>query len=109
LVLARALHLARAGFVVFPCRQGDKRPATNNGLLDASAEEATIRRWFGNDRGFNLAVACGPQPNGVNLLAIDIDPKNGGDVAWHACSTGIRCHRVRCTRRLLGWRTCSST
>lgn len=82
LTLARALHLARAGFVVFPCRPNSKRPGTNNGLLDATTDEAQIRTWFDNDRQYNLAVACGPQPNGINLLAIDVDPLKGGDETW---------------------------
>lgn len=88
LTLAHALHLARAGFVVFPCRQGDKRPATNNGLLDATADEAVIKAWFATDRGLNLAVACGPQPNGVNLVAIDVDPGHGGWDSWNALLNG---------------------
>src|SRR5262252_6165356 len=87
LTLARALHLARAGFVVFPCRRGEKRPATTNGLLDATDDEAQIERWFAG-RDLNLAVACGPQPNGVNLFAIDVDPKNGGDSTWSALLNG---------------------
>lgn len=82
LTLAHALRLARAGFLVFPCQPGMKQPATTNGLLDATTDETMIRTWFNNDRGLNLAVACGPQPNGVNLVAIDVDPKNGGDVTW---------------------------
>lgn len=86
--LRAALFLASRGFLVFPCRQGDKRPATNNGLYDATTNEGAIRRWFANDRGFNLAVACGPQPNGVNLLAIDIDPLHGGDKTWAALING---------------------
>lgn len=86
--LKAALFLASRGFKVFPCRPGDKRPATINGLLDASTDEAEIRRWFGNDRGYNLAVACGPQPNDVNLLAVDIDPVKGGDSTWSALLNG---------------------
>lgn len=84
LILRHALALAEAGYLVFPCRQLDKRPATGNGLLDASSDPVVVRRWFGAGRDLNLAVACGLQPNGTNLLAVDIDPTKGGFESWNA-------------------------
>ena len=82
--LAVARMLGNAGYLVFPCRPFSKMPATKNGFKDASNDYLDIDAWFDNDRGYNLAVACGPQPNGVNLLAVDIDPKNGGNESWKA-------------------------
>ena len=79
---AVARMLGNAGYLVFPCRPFSKMPATRNGFKDASSDLIDIDAWFDNDRGYNLAVACGPQPNGINLLAVDIDPKNGGVETW---------------------------
>lgn len=73
-----ALQYAAAGFRVFPCKPGMKVPATRNGCLDGTTDEAAIRRMFFNPR-FNIGLSCGPQPNGINLLAIDVDLyKTGG-------------------------------
>ncbi len=80
--LEMALALARAGFLVFPCRAHDRRPATINGFKDATTDEPTIRRWFENNPHLNLAISCGPQPNGLNLVAIDVDAQSGGLEAW---------------------------
>lgn len=80
--LSHALRLAGAGYLVFPCLAWRKEPATTHGFHDATDDVDQIRRWFDNDAGFNVAVACGPQPNGVWLLAVDIDPKHEGEVAW---------------------------
>ena len=77
-----ALGLAEKGYLVFPCRRGDKRPFTPHGLKDATVDPDKIRHWFSRNPDLNVAVACGPQPNGINLLAVDVDPKNGGGVTW---------------------------
>ena len=77
-----ALGLAEKGYLVFPCRQGDKRPFTPHGLKDATVDPDVIRKWYSRNPDLNVAVACGPQPNGINLLAVDVDPKNGGDETW---------------------------
>jgi hypothetical protein len=79
-----ALTLSKAGIKVFPCLPFSKAPATKNGFHDATTDEDQVRAWFDNDRGLNLAVHCGPQPCGINLLAVDIDPKNGGLETWKA-------------------------
>jgi hypothetical protein len=81
-VLAHARVLIERGYLVFPCRRFSKAPATANGFKDACVDPPQIEHWYDNDLGLNLAVACGPQPNGINLLAVDIDPKNGGDITW---------------------------
>jgi hypothetical protein len=33
---------------------------------------------------FNIGVACGPQPNGVNLVVIDVDVRDDGLARWAA-------------------------
>lgn len=83
--LAWALTLARAGIWVFPCKHHAKTPATAHGFKDATIDEAQIRAWFGPNGDLNLAIRCGPQPNGwLNLVGLDIDPDKGGDVSWAA-------------------------
>lgn len=77
-----ALAMAKAGYRVFPCKPHSKQPATRNGLHDATTDEGQIRRWWSANPDFGLAVACGQQPNGVNLLAVDVDIKSGGDRTW---------------------------
>jgi len=94
--LAFALALARADILVFPCRFHDRRPATINGFKDATTDEATIRGWFERNPNLNLAIACGPQPNGRNLVVIDVDPQNGGLEAWAEWEAG---HIVPVTAR----------
>ena len=86
--LGMALTLAKAGIRVFPCRQHDRRPATVNGFKDATTDERTIRSWFAVERGYNLAIATGPQPNGMNLVVVDVDAQHDGLVTWDAWLAG---------------------
>lgn len=81
--LGIALTLAERGFRVFPCLPLRKEPAIKAWQIHATAETTAIRGWFTEFPDRNLAVACGPQPNGMNLLVIDIDPRHGGLDAWH--------------------------
>jgi replicative DNA helicase len=37
----------------------------------------------------NIGLACGPQPNGLNIVVIDLDPKNGGFETWAAILADI--------------------
>ena len=81
-VLEAALAYGRRGFKVFPCLPGQKVPAGRWKEL-ASADEAEIRAMFTDPR-FNIGLACGPQPNGINLLAIDVDAHHGGVESWRS-------------------------
>jgi hypothetical protein len=70
-----ALRLAARGLLVFPCRAREKRPATKNGLKDATTDlrriETAWRRW----PDMNVAVATGAV-SGVVVLDVD------GDDGW---------------------------
>jgi hypothetical protein len=68
-MLRRALACAAHGWPVFPCRPGQKIPATRHGHLDATTDEQRITAWFGPDNGRNLAVATGSP--GPDVLDID--------------------------------------
>ncbi len=71
-----ALQYAAAGLAVFPCRPASKKPATAHGLLDATTNADAIRAWWRAEPRANIAVATGRISN---IIAIDIDPRHGGD------------------------------
>jgi len=77
-----AQQLATKGFRLFPVIRWHKEPAIKAWQDRASSDPREIADWFDNNQGYNLGLACGPQPNGLNILAIDVDPKHGG--SWQA-------------------------
>jgi hypothetical protein len=83
-VLDTALKLADAGYRTFPCLPLLKEPAIKAWQNHATAEPKIIRGWFSEFPDRNLAIATGPQPNGINLLVIDIDVHHGGLETWKA-------------------------
>ena len=72
---AAAHTLAAAGWAVFPCRR-DKRPLNDHGHLEATADLAQVDRWW---RRWPNALIGARVPG--SSLVIDIDPRNGGDLA----------------------------
>lgn len=81
-VLAQALTFARHGWPVFPCRPGEKTPATARGFRDASTDPAQIARWFGYHADRNLAIATGAP--GPDVLDVDVHPDGDGFTALRA-------------------------
>lgn len=94
-MLDAALEYARRGWRVFPCHgihppgwgmktpvcgcklgpaceAAGKHPACARGFLDATLDEASIRKWRS---GSNIAIATGAISG---LFVIDIDPRHGG-------------------------------
>jgi hypothetical protein len=69
-VIRTALALAQKGFHIFPCRPRDKRPATANGLKDASADPDVIRAWWQQQPDNNIAIATGAASG---IFVIDVD------------------------------------
>ena len=69
-MLYTALRLAQKGLAVFPCRPRDKRPATPNGLKDATTNPEAISAWWHEDPDFNVAIATGA-PSGIFVIDID--------------------------------------
>lgn len=69
-----AHRYADAGWPVFPCQPGDKKPATPHGFLDATTSHTEIRQWWRSDPRFNLGIATGaPGPD-----VLDVDVRKGG-------------------------------
>jgi len=69
-VIRAAVTLAHKGLAVFPCRPQDKRPATANGLKDASKDLDVIRKWWHAQPRANIAIATGAVSN---VFVIDVD------------------------------------
>lgn len=57
--LATALWYAEQGVKTFPCKPGEKAPATRNGLLDATTDPAAIQAWWTRTPNANVALATG--------------------------------------------------
>jgi hypothetical protein len=69
-MLGDALALAHKGMAVFPCRPRDKRPATANGLKEATRDPDIIRQWWRQEPQLNLAIATGAISR---IFVVDID------------------------------------
>lgn len=74
LLCAAALSYGRRGWLVFPLRPKSKEPACHRGFYAATANPATIRRWFDNEHHHNVAVRTG---NGLAVLDVDGDLGRG--------------------------------
>lgn len=58
-LIGSALWYAEAGIPVFPCRPGEKRPATRHGLNDATTDADQIRAWWTRTPNANIGLATG--------------------------------------------------
>jgi hypothetical protein len=78
--LRQALAYAARGWPVFPCRPGEKIPATRHGYLDATTDEEQITAWFASHPRWNLAIATGdPGPD-----VLDVDQRRGAGSGFPA-------------------------
>ena len=72
-----AIWYARRGWYVFPLLPGTKEPRRGSrGLLEATLDLATIGGWWRENPEYNIGLACGPS----GIVALDVDPKNGGNL-----------------------------
>jgi len=60
------------------CSSPGKHPRTRNGVHDATTDEERIRTWWSMWPDANIGIACGPS----GIVAIDVDPRHGGDESW---------------------------
>ena len=77
--LRQALAYARRGWPVFPCRPGEKIPATRHGFRDATTDQQQITDWFARHPGRNLAIATGAP--GPDVLDVDQHGPDGNGFA----------------------------
>jgi hypothetical protein len=69
-----ALAAADAGWHVFPCAPGSKRPALRENWQDlATTDSGRIRAWWAR-RPYNIGIACGQS----GLVVIDLDVARDG-------------------------------
>lgn len=68
-LLQAALDYADLGFRVFPLKPGEKVPASENGLLDATTDAALIEQTW-QSTPYNLGIATD------GMLVVDIDGRN---------------------------------
>ena len=76
-MLAYAKRYIERGWWVLPLIPGTKQPLSRlvrNGVHNASNDLATITRWWTAEPNAGIGVAVKPS----GLVAIDIDPRNGG-------------------------------
>ena len=69
-MIRTALALAQKGFHIFPCRPRDKRPATANGLKEATTDRDIIKAWWQQQPDNNIAIATGAA-SGIFVLDVD--------------------------------------
>ncbi|MEO6089236.1 MAG: bifunctional DNA primase/polymerase [Umezawaea sp.] len=75
--LAEALIAADRGWHVFPVIANSKRPAITDWENRATADPASIRRFWTRYPTYNVGVATGPS----NLVVVDLDVAKSGQVA----------------------------
>lgn len=93
----RVLEIA-ARLPVFPCSP-DKSPRVKRGFHDATQDEATIRKWWGQWPDSLVGVPTGQR---TGLVVIDYDPDNANNAthSWLAEHTDLLCStRVHKTAR----------
>ena len=64
------------------CESAGKHPNGDlapHGVADATADEATIRRWWTAEPDANIGIATGKQSG---IFVADTDMRNGGDASW---------------------------
>jgi hypothetical protein len=79
--LAEALRYSLRGWQVFPLRPRSKLPACARGFYAATANPATLRRWFGNAHGYNIGLRTGVASG---ILVLDTDIRHGGPAMLRA-------------------------
>jgi hypothetical protein len=85
-MIKAALELAAAGWPVFPCWWAGPRgksPITKHGHLEATTDPDKIKAWWGQWPHAMIGLRVLD-----SVIVIDIDPRNGGDLAALETITG---------------------
>jgi hypothetical protein len=81
--LAWALAYAQIGWHVLPLEPGQKQPLGRlvpRGMLDATTDITTIRSWWARHPKAGIGIALAQS----GLVAVDVDPRNGGNETFEA-------------------------
>ena len=79
--LRMAQELGRRRFRVVRVHPDAKNPVGKDWPLRATDDVAVLEKQFAVGE-FNIGVACGPQPNDINLVVIDVDVRQDGLANW---------------------------
>ena len=80
-----ARRLAGAGWPVFPCVPGGKRPLTRHGFRDATTSQEHISQWWGRWPQANIGLPTG-QISGFEVVDIDVRPAGDGHPAFQTAA-----------------------
>lgn len=75
-----AHRYADAGWHVFPCEPGGKRPIPEHGFKEATTDHRQIERWWRAEPRSNLAIATGAP--GPDVVDVDKHKDGNGFGAW---------------------------
>ena len=73
-----ALEYARLGWQVFPCHPTEHHPLVQRGFYAATNDPNVITSWWSRWPDAAIGLRTGET---ASLFAVDIDPRNGGDVS----------------------------
>jgi len=66
-----ATRFAAAGIPIFPCKPAEKRPLTEHGFHDATADAEQVRRWWARWPEANIGMPTGCA-SGLEVVDIDV-------------------------------------
>ncbi|MBI3410706.1 MAG: bifunctional DNA primase/polymerase, partial [Planctomycetes bacterium] len=75
-MMVAACWYASHGLPVFPLKPRAKEPLTPHGFKDATTDQVRIAAWWQEWPDANIGIPTG---TATGLLAVDVDPRNGGD------------------------------
>lgn len=71
--------MKRYNWSIFPIVPGGKSPAISNGFKGATNDIKQIFEWWQSNPNYGIGLPTGKENN---VIAIDIDPRNGGSVSF---------------------------
>jgi hypothetical protein len=79
---------ASAGIPVFPCILGGKKPMTEHGFLDATADPVVVRRWWMRWPQANIGIPTGHH-SGIDVVDVDVHNAPGPASFRRAAQAGL--------------------
>ena len=76
-----ATRFAAAGIPIFPCKPAEKRPLTEHGFHDATADAEQVRRWWARWPEANIGMPTGCA-SGLEVVYIDVHGRVRGFAAF---------------------------
>jgi len=76
-----ATRFAAAGIPIFPCKPAEKRPLTEHGFHDATADAEQVRRWWARWPEANIGMPTGCA-SGLEVVDIDVHGRVRGFAAF---------------------------